>query len=164
MPSKRSNGRQVSIEELKERFFYKDGDLFRRKPWNGSILITRTSRLYGYKTTTIRGKDFQVHRIVWALFHGKWPEGMIDHIDGDVKNNNIKNLRDVTASENQQNLKLHREGRPCGVAYHAQTGKWQALMPKNYKSYSCKKRIYIGLYATAHEAGAAIEKFYLEQK
>jgi hypothetical protein len=40
--------------------------------------------------------------------YGTWPKNQIDHIDGDRANNRISNLRDVSQSINQQNLKRSR--------------------------------------------------------
>lgn len=49
-------------------------------------------------------KDYRVHRLVYLTFVGDIPEGMvIDHIDGNKLNNNVNNLRCVTASENCRN-------------------------------------------------------------
>ncbi len=49
-------------------------------------------------------KDYRVHRLVYMAFKGLIPEGMvIDHIDGNTKNNNISNLRCASISENYQN-------------------------------------------------------------
>ncbi len=46
------------------------------------------------------------HGAVWAWHHGRLPEGEIDHIDGNERNNRIENLREVSGHENQMNT-LH---------------------------------------------------------
>lgn len=51
-------------------------------------------------------KNFFAHRVIWALAYGQWPDGEIDHIDGNKKNNAISNLRCVTRSQNARNLPL----------------------------------------------------------
>lgn len=49
---------------------------------------------------------YSVHRIIWQMFHGDIPEGMvIDHINGDPWDNRITNLRLVTQKQNVQNAK-----------------------------------------------------------
>lgn len=49
-------------------------------------------------------KFYRVHRLVYKTFVGDIPKGMvIDHIDGNRDNNNVNNLRCVTASENRRN-------------------------------------------------------------
>ena len=56
----------------------------------------------------------QAHVLIFALVHRRWPrDGMvIDHIDGDPRNNHPDNLREVTSRENnyanknkEQNIK-----------------------------------------------------------
>lgn len=46
---------------------------------------------------------YKGHRIIYKLLTGEDPEGMLDHIDGDVSNNRIENLRVCTAQENARN-------------------------------------------------------------
>jgi hypothetical protein len=49
-------------------------------------------------------KNYRVHRLIYKTYKGEIPENMvIDHIDGNTKNNNIDNLRCVTISENCRN-------------------------------------------------------------
>ncbi|WP_347140814.1 HNH endonuclease signature motif containing protein [Paracoccus sp. SSK6] len=58
----------------------------------------------GYPFGTIEGHYFTAHRVLFAMYHNRWP-GEIDHIDGDRTNNRITNLREVTRSENMTNRK-----------------------------------------------------------
>jgi hypothetical protein len=44
------------------------------------------------------------HRLVWFVVHGKFPDGDIDHINGNRSDNRIENLRDVTRRANLQNV------------------------------------------------------------
>lgn len=60
---------------------------------------------YGYLRVKVRGKFYKAHRIAWAITHGAWPVGKIDHRDGIRDNNRIANLRDVSNTTNMQNLK-----------------------------------------------------------
>jgi malate synthase len=43
--------------------------------------------------------------LVWFITYGKFPDGVIDHLDGDPSNNRIENLRDVPQRVNMQNRK-----------------------------------------------------------
>jgi hypothetical protein len=54
---------------------------------------------FGYPITTLKFTHADItvhatiHSIVWIFFQGKIPKGLqINHIDGDKKNNRLKNL------------------------------------------------------------------------
>ena len=47
-----------------------------------------------------------LHHAVWAACKGRWPEGQIDHVNGNIRDNSIENLREVSPSENNMNM-LH---------------------------------------------------------
>ena len=53
-----------------------------------------------HQSVYLRGKKFYVHRLVASAFIGI-PEGkVVNHLDGDPKNNILENLEVVTQSEN----------------------------------------------------------------
>lgn len=60
----------------------------------------------GYLVIQIDGAIHLAHRLVWFYHYGKFPDDLIDHIDGDALNNRIPNLRDVSATENNRNTKM----------------------------------------------------------
>ena len=69
-----------------------------------------------------RRRKVTMHRAIWGVYYGHWPEFVIDHIDGNGKNNHIENLRDCSQSDNLLNKELnwklnHKTGVP-GVYYH----------------------------------------------
>lgn len=108
----------------------------------------------GYRRIMLNGASYLSHRIAWALTHGSWPAGQIDHIDGCRTNNRIANLRDVTNSTNQQNLKRARRNNRSGssvpgVCWHKASGKFKVNAQREGKT------ITIGRYATLPEAEAA---------
>lgn len=57
----------------------------------------------GYLEIRLNKDLYKGHRIVWKLLRGTDPEGMLDHINGDVADNRIENLREATAQENSRN-------------------------------------------------------------
>ncbi len=80
----------------------------------------------GYLVGRFGGKNYKSHRVAWAVFHGHWPKGQIDHINGDRSDNRIANLRHVTNAENAKNQKkrsTNRTGEPC-VNWFARDSKW----------------------------------------
>ena len=72
--------------------------------WAGAKAFT-SSNSRGYKTGSIFGRQFQAHRVAWALHYGCWPNDEIDHIDGIKTNNSIGNLRQATRAENCRNTR-----------------------------------------------------------
>lgn len=107
---------------------------------------------YGYIVITINGFKYRAHRIAWLVSKGKWPEGVIDHINGYRADNRIENLRDVTVSVNTQNQRTANKDSKTGVlgaTKHSLCNKFAAQITVN------NKRIYLGLFDTpdlAHEA------------
>lgn len=89
-----------------------------------------------------------VHRAVWAWHHGEWPDGQVDHINGDVNDNRIENLRVVDQRANSQNI------RRSGVTFEKRGYRrpWRARIMDNGKS------INLGYYATRSEAEAEYER------
>jgi hypothetical protein len=78
----------------------------------------------------IFGLRLPAHRVVWAIHRGVWPDGEIDHINGDRADNRISNLRDVTRSENARNAAKPRTNRSgvVGVNWRTSKGKWRAYI------------------------------------
>jgi hypothetical protein len=79
---------------------------------------------------------------------GQWPEGEIDHINGDRSDNSWENLRLVTSRQQTHNRKYQRNGRMVGCYYNKQHGKWHARI----NIEDGKKQIHIGSYSTELEA------------
>lgn len=63
----------------------------------------------GYSQTSVDGKTYSTHRLIWMFHNGEWPRGTVDHINHNRLDNRIENLRDVTIKQNCNNK------RPVGV-------------------------------------------------
>lgn len=106
---------------------------------------------YGYANGSIAASHYKAHRVIWAICYGEWPQGEIDHIDGDPLNNRINNLRVVTRRENLQNVARSRVNSSgiTGVTRIARSGKWHAFIHEN------RRKISLGEYQTKDEAVSA---------
>lgn len=84
----------------------------------------------GYRHGAVYGQTVAAHRAIWAIVHGKWPDGTIDHINGDRSDNRLCNLRDVTLAENARNQRRRTSNTSgyTGVSLHKGTGKWVAMI------------------------------------
>lgn len=105
----------------------------------------------GYLIGNLDGYTISAHRVAWAIYYGKWPDGQIDHIDGNKGNNGIANLRDVSPRENCRNLPIgwNNKSGVTGVYLVKSSGKWCACITIDRKSRR------IGMFASKEEAAAA---------
>lgn len=80
----------------------------------------------GYRCGGVHKKPLLAHRVIWAMVHGRWPDGQIDHIDGNRQNNRLSNLREVPLADNARNAKVRRDNRSGipGVLWHPRDKKW----------------------------------------
>ena len=104
----------------------------------------------GYIEVSIGGSAYKAHRIVWLHIHGVWPQGQIDHINGNRRDNRPGNLRDVPAFINCENQRFGRSDSShglLGVCYFK--GKWQAQITVR------GKQRYLGRFSSAKDAHAA---------
>jgi hypothetical protein len=53
----------------------------------------------------VDGASYKAHRLAWLHVMGAWPTGVIDHINGDFRDNRFANLRDVSEAVNHQNMR-----------------------------------------------------------
>lgn len=82
----------------------------------------------GYKHGRLDCRAYQAHRVIWAMHHGSWPEGHIDHINHDPIDNRIANLRSVTLQENLRNTVRRKNNTSgcMGVSWFKGTQRWSA--------------------------------------
>jgi hypothetical protein len=107
----------------------------------------------GYFQVGVRGKRYQVHRVVWLLTYGVWPTAEIDHINGVRADNRIINLREATDSENLCNRGAQTNNTTGfkGVSWHKKSRKYRAQI------MVCGKYTNIGYFSTPETAYAAYQ-------
>jgi hypothetical protein len=97
-------------------------------------------------------RNYKAHRLAWLYQHGTWPDGVIDHKNGDSLDNRIGNLRDVSQKVNIQN---ERQGRR-----HSVSGLLGAHWDASRSAWSSSIRVNgllrnLGRFSTAEEAHQA---------
>ena len=106
---------------------------------------------HSYWKVKIRGRAYWAHRVAWLLTFGRWPNALIDHINGDGLDNRLCNLREATNAQNSMNSrrrKAHSSGLK-GVKKDGTTGNYQARIVLNGKP-TC-----LGTFTRADEAHKA---------
>jgi hypothetical protein len=151
----------LTQSELKSRFeYHPDGALVRRYGTSGNgnfagAVIgcqpkTLGNRAHRYTTVKIAGKSYRLHRLIYMYHHGEVPE-QLDHINGDLLDNRIENLRPCKAFENASNRKRFKSNTSGfkGVSWNTRNGRWFAYADAN------KVRTNIGYFDTVEEAAHA---------
>lgn len=84
-----------------------------------------------------RGRRMVAHRIAWMCVHGVWPDGDIDHINRDRRDNRISNLRVATRSQNRANSASSSKNVSgfTGVMFDKRWKKWTAFIRSNKRYY-----------------------------
>ena len=120
----------LTYERAHELFSYDTGlgVLIRKKSIQGckpgSPAGSPTTR--GYIQLGVDYRRYKAHRVIWLMAYGSWPEGEIDHIDGNTSNNRLTNLRDVDAKTNNRNKRIptHNTSGIMGVHWDKQSRRW----------------------------------------
>jgi len=145
------------------RYDLETGKLYYKIDSNKNNLAgSEAGRLYdaGYLIVSW-GRDFKVHRVIWLLAYGKWPDGVIDHKDGNKQNNLLSNLRDVSQKVNMKgawtpsgSLKI------VGVSSHIKNGNvmFAAAMSRDKIKYR------LGTYNNLFDACCSRKSAELEYK
>ena len=160
-----------SVEMLRERLDYdpETGALTWRartvlhhthRGWNTRFAgaeITTTQNC-GYVVLRIAEVGVLAHRVAWAHFFGEWPDGEIDHRDGDKTNNRISNLRIATRVQNMHNVPGRAPSGYKGVQRTKNGKRWQASIGGGEG-----KRKHLGTFDTKEEARDAYRRAALER-
>lgn len=110
-----------------------------------------TINAHGYKVVRVTysglAQLYPVHRIVWALLHGR-DASVIDHINGNRSDNRAENLRELTQSENVRKKHPTKAGLR-GAHYDKSRGKWLAQIRID------GRQVFLGRFDTEEAAHCA---------
>lgn len=149
-----SKATNINQDFLNRNFHYNEftGELTYK--WDNSLGKAGSSATAkhgaGYLTTRINGKDYLVHRIIWLMQTGQWPE-QIDHINHIRNDNRWQNLREVDNKTNLMNKSISKNSttKYVGVSRITSTGRYRAYIMVD------GKQIHLGVFDTVAEAYAA---------
>lgn len=126
----------LTVEDIRRIFNYDamTGELTWRyreecpSKWNTrySGKIAGSVNHYGYIRIAINNISYRAHRLIWAWVYGIFPEGEIDHINGNPGDNRLVNLRIATHQENLRNVRKspNNISGVKGVQYDKHRGTW----------------------------------------
>ena len=117
------------------------------KPWQ----IAGSINGHGHRIVKVKGKSMQAHRLIWLYVYGNFPNNVIDHKNRIASDNRLDNLRDVSQTDNAQNIGLpkHNKSGHIGVSWIKTHNSWTVYIKVN------KKNKWLGYYKCLDEAVAA---------
>jgi len=109
---------------------------------------------------TVKGKYLSIgidrhvyyaHRLAWLMYYGRFPDGQIDHINGNGLDNRIENLRDVSQKENLRNCRhqSNNTSGAMGVEWNPLNKNWRARIKVDGRTVS------LGSYKSIEDAKKA---------
>ena len=106
----------------------------------------------GYRHIGLGRRYYKAHRLAWLMTFGEWPAGEIDHMNGNRDDNRLANLRDVSHTENMQNL--------ASAMRNSLTGRLGVCLDKESATFRARiivngKRHDLGRFASLDEASNA---------
>ena len=141
----------VTVDELKAYLHYDPdtGVFTAKKAWGrrpaGRVLGSTNG--HGYLQIGVSNRSYTAQRLAWLYVHGRWPDGVVDHINRVRNDNRICNLRDVSQSQNSLNTEYTTsKAKVRGVTY---APPWRAFIQVD------GKRKDLGRFHTLEEAVAA---------
>lgn len=136
-----------SKELLNKLFYYSEGNLY----WIKARYIQQQGKpikqpnTKTYSKCNVLGVPYLVHRLIYQMHYGDLSELMVvDHIDGNIYNNEISNLRQISFKENIQNRKNSK-----GYYLNKKSGKYTSSHMKDGVAN------FLGVFTTPESARTA---------
>lgn len=121
------------VWKYRARSFFKTDRSF--LSWNSRYAGKKalTAKRKGYLHGSVNNTQLSAHRAAWAIHCGAFPNGHIDHINGNVTDNKISNLRVVDDAENRKNSKMYQTN---SSGFHgvflAKSGRYHVKIGRKY--------------------------------
>ncbi len=145
----------IKLSDVKEKYEYHQGGyLVYAKTVGGHVVKGRragTADKDGRAVVVVNGKLRQASQVIFLICHGYLPE-MVDHINGDVSDNRIENLRAADKYTNQWNSKKSTRNTSGvkGVYFKKRIGMWVTKVQVKNRRYSA------GQFNSLEAAAAAV--------
>ena len=107
-----------------------------------------------YYRTTVYGTRYLAHKLCVLLMTGVYPEGVVDHIDGNGLNNKWNNLRVVTNAINGRNCKINKNNTTGHIGVNKFKDKFRVRLKHE------GKEIHIGIFNNIDDAVVAAKEAY----
>ncbi len=149
----------ITQKQIEELFYYENGFLY----WNTSKPgVTRGSQAGNgqhrkYLQVMVNRKVYLVHRLIAILHYGDGI-GIVDHIDGNTRNNKIENLRIVSHEQNSWNARKSKRNKTGvkGVSFIKREQKYQATIRIKGKNKN------LGQFCSLEEAEQAVKAMRIQ--
>lgn len=146
----------IDQETVKKLFHYdaesgillwRNGNGRNVKPWQEA----KAPNGHGYYTAKVDGKTHLAHRLAWLYVYGEFPKEDIDHKNRIRNDNRLCNLREVSRTDNCQNISLptHNKSGHIGVSWIKSHNAWTVYVKVD------KKNKWLGYYKNLDDAIAA---------
>jgi hypothetical protein len=144
---------ELAADLLHELLEYRDGELYWKQPGKSRQMGRPAGGINGdgYRRVKINRKLYAVHRLVWVM-HGNDPVPFVDHINGEVLDNRIENLRAATHSQNCMNRRVRFDSKSGVKGVTWKKNKWYTCVILDYKRHSA------GSFDNKEEAIVALDK------
>lgn len=139
----------INPADILAAYRYANGRIYHKHKLDRQGHIRRTmyadTAIQIYRVVHYQKRTLKAHRVAWVLNKGQWPNGDLDHMNGDKLDNRMENLRETTDRQNQLNRRYTTRRDPTLPTGVRQTngGRYNASLQL------AGKRIYLGTYPTA---------------
>lgn len=143
--------RRVSVDWTKNNWCVKLGEVLLSE-------IKPNKQGYFHISVNIKGlkrRDIQIHQLIASAFLEYKFNGhfmVVDHVDSNVSNNDVSNLRVITNRENISKERTLKSGLPTGVYLIKKNNKYRSMITVN------KKLKHLGCFNTIDEASDRYKK------